>query len=184
MTSALEYCHSEGICHRDIKPENILIDANFNLKVTDFGMAVVCANSASLKTACGTVSYMAPEVLRRELYNGFQADMVRYAVVRMLLHGHAAAFTTHAQRLVRLLCDRVTPLRMCSVFVLAQWSSAIVLFAMLSGRIPFSMAAPGHASFECIQFSRMDVFWRLHSASGAFSSQAQGNNDQSASFLS
>ena len=34
---ALEFMHDKRICHRDLKPDNILIDEEYNIKLTDFG---------------------------------------------------------------------------------------------------------------------------------------------------
>ncbi|CAG0891325.1 unnamed protein product [Cyprideis torosa] len=39
LFNALNYVHKQGIIHRDVKPENILLDDNFNIKLTDFGFA-------------------------------------------------------------------------------------------------------------------------------------------------
>jgi len=43
LICALEYCHNKGICHRDIKPENLLLDANNDLKICDFGLSTLKA---------------------------------------------------------------------------------------------------------------------------------------------
>src|SRR5207247_1650170 len=60
---ALEYAHSQGIIHRDIKPANLLVDAQSNLWIADFGLAL-CQGDAGLTLTgdvVGTLRYMSPE---------------------------------------------------------------------------------------------------------------------------
>ena len=49
IVEALQYLHTHGVAHRDLKPENILFDANFNLKLADFGFATLCNKNADGK---------------------------------------------------------------------------------------------------------------------------------------
>lgn len=65
MIEAMDYLHANGITHRDIKPENILVAAPFPwiFKLSDFGLAKVVKNDETfLRTFCGTLLYLAPEV--------------------------------------------------------------------------------------------------------------------------
>ncbi|WBW75435.1 DNA replication checkpoint kinase Cds1 [Schizosaccharomyces osmophilus] len=65
ILETLIYLHESGIAHRDIKPENILITKDFHLKLSDFGLAKVLHGQGTfLETFCGTMGYLAPEILQ------------------------------------------------------------------------------------------------------------------------
>jgi serine/threonine protein kinase len=87
LCEALSYAHIKQVTHRDIKPENLLLDSQFNLRVADWGLSAVQvdADAAILRTQCGTKAYMAPELLRRELYRGETADVWSAGVVLFIM---------------------------------------------------------------------------------------------------
>ena len=87
--SAIAHCHSRGVIHRDIKPENLLLDSNYDIKVTDFGLSAIVKPGQLLKVACGTPSYSAPEVISRKEYDGTLTDVWSLGVLLYhLTHGH------------------------------------------------------------------------------------------------
>jgi serine/threonine protein kinase len=69
VADALVVAHEQGVIHRDIKPQNLLLDAKGQVKVLDFGIAVIQGTSGQLTEAglvVGTPAYMAPEQLLGE----------------------------------------------------------------------------------------------------------------------
>jgi len=74
IISGLDFCHQHLISHRDLKPENLLLDANNNVKIADFGMAAIQQGGMLLETSCGSPHYASPEIIRGEKYNGTLPD--------------------------------------------------------------------------------------------------------------
>lgn len=68
LANALDFCHKKHVIHRDIKPENLLIGTNGMVKIADFGWSVH-APDLRRKTVCGTLDYLAPEMVRQEPHN-------------------------------------------------------------------------------------------------------------------
>ncbi|KAJ8635312.1 hypothetical protein MRB53_009579 [Persea americana] len=88
LINAVDYCHSRGVYHRDLKPENLLLDANGNLKVSDFGLSALSqqvGDDGLLHTTCGTPNYVAPEVLNDRGYDGATADLWSCGVILFVL---------------------------------------------------------------------------------------------------
>lgn len=92
LTSAVDHLHKNKIVHRDLKAENLILDANLDLKIIDFGLSNSIDRADMLATQCGSPAYTAPECLGGKKY-GPEVDI---------------------------------------------WSIGINMFAMLTGRLPFS----------------------------------------------
>ena len=62
LATALDYCHEKHVIHRDIKPENLLVGAQGEIKIADFGWSVHAPTSRR-NTLCGTLDYLPPEMV-------------------------------------------------------------------------------------------------------------------------
>eukprot|EP00922_Rhytidocystis_sp_ex-Travisia-forbesii_P065112 GHVS01096782.1.p1 GENE.GHVS01096782.1~~GHVS01096782.1.p1 ORF type:complete len:814 (-),score=136.40 GHVS01096782.1:156-2462(-) len=87
LLGTVAYLHKTNIVHRDLKPENILLTdrtADTEIRLTDFGLSTLCGPNDVLKQPCGTLAYVAPEVLTLEGY-GHKADAWSVGVIMYLL---------------------------------------------------------------------------------------------------
>lgn len=81
LIEGVDYCHKLKICHRDLKPENLLMEGN-TIKLIDFGLSNTWGKSGKLKTACGSPSYAAPEmILGEDNYYGSRVDVWSCGVI-------------------------------------------------------------------------------------------------------
>ena len=77
LISGVAYCHAKGVAHRDLKLENTLLDGGDvpRVKICDFGYSKHSEIDSDPKSTVGTPAYIAPEVLKRQVYDGKSADV-------------------------------------------------------------------------------------------------------------
>jgi serine/threonine protein kinase len=81
IISGVEYIHKLHIVHRDLKPENLLLDEKNSIKIVDFGLSNTYKQDETLKTACGSPCYAAPEMIAGKRYNGLEVDIWSSGVI-------------------------------------------------------------------------------------------------------
>lgn len=85
LTSTLAFCHYHNIAHRDLKPSNILIDGYGRIKLADFGLSIWATKNTFQHSCCGSLTYIAPEVLNRQTNSPFAADIWSLGVVFLVM---------------------------------------------------------------------------------------------------
>mmetsp|Transcript_17987 Transcript_17987/g.12924 ORF Transcript_17987/g.12924 Transcript_17987/m.12924 type:complete len:133 (+) Transcript_17987:301-699(+) len=105
IVDCIKYCHDIGLIHRDLKPENLLYETTEEksiIKVSDFGVARFVNNELAT-TACGTPSYLAPEMTMGGGY-GKEVDMWSIGIViYIMLCGFPPFYSENNQELFKMI---------------------------------------------------------------------------------
>lgn len=109
IASAIQHLHRLNIAHRDLKLGNILLDGQFQCKVTDFGLSRVSYKPSKgvlyCTSCCGTEPYMAPEILKKRsdgtrLYDPMVADIWALGVCLYAMVNKAYPFNPEDKELM------------------------------------------------------------------------------------
>ncbi|OHT02285.1 CAMK family protein kinase [Tritrichomonas foetus] len=101
---ALLYCHEKSIAHRDIKPDNMFIDKYGRVRLADFGLAHKFTKINEITHPCGSLLYVAPEVLKKKCVDPFAADVWSLGITFFYMAAGYPAFPTGNREL---LIDRI-----------------------------------------------------------------------------
>jgi serine/threonine protein kinase len=109
---ALEFAHRHGVIHRDIKPANILVTPSFDVKLSDFGVAILEGVTHTDLRHAGSPAYMSPEQLSDQALT-HQTDIYSLGVVMyQLLTGRLPFFgASHASLMYQIMNMEAPPLR-------------------------------------------------------------------------
>lgn len=100
MILAIEELHNNGIIFRDLKPENIVLDSDGHAMLTDFGLSKEGVQEGQiLKSFCGSVAYLAPEMLKREGHTKSVDWYLLGVLLYEMLHGSPPYFSQNREQL-------------------------------------------------------------------------------------
>lgn len=85
VAKCVESCHRRGVAHRDIKLKNTVIDSQGTIRLVDFGFSRFFFDLKKKINSdfCGTIQYMAPELLNKQHYN--RRDLLVFAFLSLLI---------------------------------------------------------------------------------------------------
>lgn len=107
LLSSVDFMHHRNVCHRDLKPQNMLfetLEEDTEFQIAGFSFAKIVHTKKSLWTRCGTLSYVAPEVLKGEAYDE-SADLWSVGVILFaVLVGYPPFLEQDQQMLYQKIC--------------------------------------------------------------------------------
>jgi len=116
LANALDFCHMKGIMHRDLKPSNVLITANGELKLCDFGLSREFKGEGNYSTRVITLWYRPPELLLGATRYDHSVDVWSAGCIfGELLAGYPLFPESSELRVFRKICER------CGVLAADKW---------------------------------------------------------------
>ncbi|KAJ3373588.1 hypothetical protein GGF31_000429 [Allomyces arbusculus] len=140
MVLGIEYLHEHHIIHRDIKPDNLLLSADNELKIVDFGVSEMFASKDQVAGSAGSPAFVAPELCRMSLYSPATGNNATPVTSPSMTpspstsldpstHLNTGSSTTSSTSSTGLNVSG----RACDI-----WSMGVTLYCMVFGRLPFT----------------------------------------------
>ncbi len=172
----LQYAHEQGLVHCDIKPSNLMLTGQGQVKILDFGLALLGDDQprggelTSSGQVMGTADYIAPEQVSDAHTVDIRADIYSLGcTLYRLLTGQApfsgAQYKTHAEKLVGHLKESPSPVQRLRTDVPAEL--ALVLERMMAKKPADRFATPAEAAAALAPFAAGCDLVRISSAASA-----------------
>ena len=85
ILKGIKIIHQNNISHLDLKTENIMIDENYNLKISDFGFSFENSDQHLINVFQGSEKYKSPEIILKKNFDGFKADIFSLGIILFVL---------------------------------------------------------------------------------------------------